>query len=156
MTIEVDGIDHIYLAVSDMARSESFYDRLMSSLNFRKSKGPLATGDVHIHYFNQVTQLSLRPSKTKITHNPSAPGLHHLCLRVPDSVSVDSVYARISNLGLQPSQPQVYPEYAQDYYAIDLTDPDGIRIEITNHRKERKDIVQRWSEYEEIMVQNED
>jgi hypothetical protein len=29
MNIEVIGIDHIYLSVSDLARSESFYDRTM-------------------------------------------------------------------------------------------------------------------------------
>ena len=37
MSSEVIGIDHIYIAVSDMKRSEAFYDRAMTALGFRKS-----------------------------------------------------------------------------------------------------------------------
>ena len=34
---EVIGIDHIYIAVSDLSRSEIFYDRvLLDTLGFRK------------------------------------------------------------------------------------------------------------------------
>ena len=36
---EVTGMDHIYIAVSDLERSELFYDRvLLGALNFRKNK----------------------------------------------------------------------------------------------------------------------
>ena len=36
---EVTGIDHIYIAVSDLGRSEIFYDLvLLGALNFRKNK----------------------------------------------------------------------------------------------------------------------
>ena len=36
---EVTGIDHIYIAVSDLERSEVFYDQvLLGALNFRKNK----------------------------------------------------------------------------------------------------------------------
>lgn len=30
----------------------------------------------------------------------------------------------------------LYPEYAPDYYAIFFSDPDGIRLELTNFRQE--------------------
>jgi catechol 2,3-dioxygenase-like lactoylglutathione lyase family enzyme len=36
---EVEGIDHISITVSDLARSEAFYDQvLLSTLGFRKNK----------------------------------------------------------------------------------------------------------------------
>jgi catechol 2,3-dioxygenase-like lactoylglutathione lyase family enzyme len=39
---EVTGIDHIYIAVSDLSRSEIFYDRvLQDTLGFRKNKTPI-------------------------------------------------------------------------------------------------------------------
>ena len=39
---EVTGIDHIYIAVSDLARSEIFYDRvLLDTLGFHKNKTPI-------------------------------------------------------------------------------------------------------------------
>lgn len=37
MNIEVIGIDHIYVSVTDLARSEAFYDRIMPVLGFLKN-----------------------------------------------------------------------------------------------------------------------
>jgi glyoxylase I family protein len=46
--IEVTGIDHIYIAVSDLSRSEIFYDRvLLDTLGFKKNKFTLG-GEPHI------------------------------------------------------------------------------------------------------------
>jgi glyoxylase I family protein len=45
---EVTGIDHIYIAASNLARSEIFYDRvLLDTLGFRKNKFKLG-GEPHI------------------------------------------------------------------------------------------------------------
>src|SRR6266540_1331752 len=46
MSVEVIGIDHLYLAVSDLQRSEKYWDRIMPLLGFRKNsfqneRGPL-------------------------------------------------------------------------------------------------------------------
>jgi hypothetical protein len=39
---EVIGIDHIYIAASDLSRSEIFYDRvLLDTLGFRKKATPI-------------------------------------------------------------------------------------------------------------------
>ncbi len=150
MEIKVDGIDHIYLTVGQLAESEVFYDRLMSVLGFRKVKRPLAGGDFHVHYFNRVTQVTLRPARSNVSHDPYAPGLHHLCLRVSGKANVDEAVARLETLGLHPSDPRLYPEYAPDYYATFLTDPDGIRLEITNHRAGRREIVDEWQTFAKI------
>jgi hypothetical protein len=37
MSIEIIGIDHIYITVPDLGRSEEFYDRTMTILGFRKN-----------------------------------------------------------------------------------------------------------------------
>ncbi len=51
--IEVTGIDHLYIAVSDLSRSEAFYDGVMlQALGFRKNTFGVA-GDPHIQYFNR-------------------------------------------------------------------------------------------------------
>ena len=67
MSIEVGGIDHVYVAVTDLARSEAFYDGVMRLLGFKKGTAPIA-GEPHFHYFNQVTQYSLRPAKRTGPH----------------------------------------------------------------------------------------
>jgi catechol 2,3-dioxygenase-like lactoylglutathione lyase family enzyme len=45
---EITGIDHIYISVSDLQRSELFYDRvLLQTFGFRKNQFTLG-GDPHI------------------------------------------------------------------------------------------------------------
>ena len=52
MGIEVIGLDHIYLTVSDLEKSERFYDAAMTILGFRKN-GFVNEGDRHVQYYNQ-------------------------------------------------------------------------------------------------------
>ena len=44
---------------------------------------PIA-GERHLHYFNRVTQYSIRPARSAGPHDPYRPGLHHLCFDVED------------------------------------------------------------------------
>lgn len=142
--VEVVGLDHIYLAVSDFARSEKFYDTVFGLLDFRKIDAPIG-GDQHRHYFNKAMQISIRPSRGG-KHDPYAPGLHHLCLQVADNSALDKIAGLLQSAGITATQPALYPQYADDYYAIFLDDPDGIRLEIVARRTRRKLTVERWSE----------
>jgi glyoxylase I family protein len=49
-------------------------------------------------------------------------------------------------LGIATSEPRTYPEYAPDYVATFFADPDGIRLEITNYRQERRDRHDHWND----------
>src|SRR6266481_4582638 len=96
---EVIGIDHIYIAVSDLERSEVFYDRVMwEALGFRKNKFTLG-GDPHIQYFNRHFGYVLRPSRTQAAHDSYVPGLHHFCLRVESVAGVAAVAAQLRSAG---------------------------------------------------------
>ena len=143
MSVEVIGIDHLYLAVSDLPQSEAYYDRIMPLLGFRKNSFQ-NEGDLHIQYYNRQFGFVLRPAHTKSAHDPLAPGLHHFCFRVEDCAAVDRVAKRFSELGIECSAPQLYPEYAPDYYAIFFRDPDGLRLEVTNYRQERRKRFADW------------
>lgn len=138
MPVEVIGIDHIYLSVADLAVSEAFYDRLMGVLAFRKVTSTIA-GDPHVHFYNRQFGFSLRPARAGAPpHDPYAPGLHHFCFRVDDERAVDLAAAELQSLGFDVSAPRYYPEYAPDYYATFFSDPDGVRLEITNFREQRR------------------
>lgn len=138
-SVDVIGIDHLYLSVAELARSEAFYDGVMRILDFRKVARPLAGGDMHIHYYNAVLQLSLRPARERSRdHDPYAPGLHHLCFRVGDEAQVDVVAEELAALGIDATAPRHYPEYQDDYYATFFEDPDGVRLEVVNHMTMRK------------------
>jgi catechol 2,3-dioxygenase-like lactoylglutathione lyase family enzyme len=142
--VEVVGVDHVYLTVSDMVRSLAFYDTVLGLLDFRALDAPIG-GDPHRHYFNKVMQISIRPAKGG-THDPYAPGLHHLCLQVADKAAVDRIARLLRDAGIEISDPALYPQYADDYYAIFFDDPDGIRHEIVARRARRKLTVERWTE----------
>ncbi len=141
---EVIGIDHIYITVSDLARSEHFYDlAFLKTLGFQKNKFALG-GDPHVQYFNRHFGYVLRPSRSGDKHDSYAPGLHHFCLRVDSATDVAAVATRLRALGIEASKAKLYPEYAHDYWATFFTDPDGLRLEITNYRQERRDRHDNW------------
>jgi catechol 2,3-dioxygenase-like lactoylglutathione lyase family enzyme len=75
-----------------------------------------------------------------------APGFHHLCLQLRDEAEVDAAYTKLRALGLDATEPRLYPVYFEDYYATFFEDPDGIRLELVNRRARRNEIVARWEE----------
>lgn len=146
MTVEVIGVDHVYITVSDLDRSQGFYDPVMAILDFRKLVRPLSGGELHVHYFNRSFQFSLRPARSPMqVHDSYSPGLHHFCFRVSDRGAVDSAARELSDRGIAASTPRLYPEYHEDYYATFFQDPDGIRLEIVNHMANRRAAVEHWS-----------
>lgn len=141
---EVTGIDHIYISVSDLQQSEIFYDRaLVETMGFRKNKFTLG-GDPHIQYFNRHFGFVVRPSRTLSAHVPCSPGLHHFCFRVETADEVSTVATQLRSKGIEASEARLYPEYAPDYWATVFTDPDGIRLEVTNYRQERRERHDNW------------
>ena len=142
-TLEVTAVDHVYVTVSDFDRAVAFYDRVMRLLGFRKGTMAIA-GERHAHYFNRVTQYSIRPAHTRHPYDSYGPGLHHLCFRLASNDAVDAAARDLCALGIAASAPRFYPEYAPDYYATFFNDPDGIRLEIVAHRRMRTIIHDQW------------
>jgi catechol 2,3-dioxygenase-like lactoylglutathione lyase family enzyme len=141
---EVIGIDHIYIAVTNVARSEPFYDRaLQEVLGFHKNKFTLG-GEPHIQYFNRHFGFVLRPARRSSAHDSYLPGLHHLCFRVESAADVKAVAAKLADAGISATEPKLHEEYAPDYWATFFTDPDGIRLEVTNYRQERRTRHDNW------------
>ncbi len=135
---DVTGIDHIYIAVSDLTRSEIFYDQvLLNILGFRKNKFSLS-GDAHIHYYNRHFGYVLRPAHTSTKHDSYSAGLHHFCFRVDSVDDVVKVARQLRVAGIETTEAKLHAEYADDYWATYFADPDGIRLEVTNYRAERR------------------
>lgn len=148
--VTVIGLDHIYLTVSDVVRSEAFYDPVMQALGFRKGDKPIA-GERHAHYFCPVLQISLRPARSPRPHDPYAPGLHHLCLQLPDRTQVDAAYRSLRELGVPATEPALYPEYNPDHYATFFQDPDGLRLELVTRTPYRDALTEEWSRYRHFL-----
>jgi glyoxylase I family protein len=140
---EIIGIDHLYVTVSDLARSERFYDVVMAALGFRKSEFAIH-GERHVQYYNRHFGYVLRPARSKAAHDPYAPGMHHLCLRVESESEVRAAAAELAKAGISASEPKLFAQYAPDYFAVFFSDPDGLRLEITNYRRERRQRHDHW------------
>jgi catechol 2,3-dioxygenase-like lactoylglutathione lyase family enzyme len=65
-------------------------------------------------------------------------------LRVDSHNDVVEAAKRLQAAGIEISEPKLFPEYAADYFAVFFNDPDGIRLEITNYRQERRERYERW------------
>jgi catechol 2,3-dioxygenase-like lactoylglutathione lyase family enzyme len=145
MAVEVLGLDHLYITVTDFPRAEKFYDAIMERLGFRKGDRAIG-GDPHAHYFNQSLQYTIRPARGRSAqHDPYAPGLHHVCLQVANRSAVDEAHRELIRLGVAATQPREYPEYNDDYYATFFSDPDGIRLEIVARSRTREEISASWA-----------
>lgn len=141
---EIIGIDHIYITVSDLPRAERFYDCVLQQvLGFRKNAFALH-GEPHVQYFNRHFGYVLRPARSSAPPDAYAPGLHHFCLRVESIADVVSVANALRAAGVDASEARCFPDYAPDYWATFFTDPDGLRLEVTNYRQERRDRHDRW------------
>lgn len=144
---QVIGIDHIYITVLDLQRSEIFYDLLfIQVLEFKKNTFQI-NQQPHIQYYNHLFGFVIRPAYSQSAHDAYAPGLHHFCLRVESADDVISASQQLKQLGIACTAASLYADYAADYIATFLTDPDGIRLEITNYRQERKQRHDEWNHH---------
>jgi glyoxylase I family protein len=140
----VTGIDHIYITVSDMARAEAFYTTVLGQvLGFRHNRFTLG-GDPHVQFYNRHFGYVLRPARVASAHEPYSPGLHHFCFRVATVADVTEAAQALQAAGIAATDAKLYPDYAPDYWATFFTDPDGIRLEITNYRLERRQRHDEW------------
>jgi glyoxylase I family protein len=148
--MEVLGLDHLYLAVSDLTRAEDFYDRALAVLGFRKCDKTIG-GDPHRHYFNRVMQVSIRPARTDIAHDCYAPGLHHISLQLAGPTEVDEAVRALREVGVAADEAKRYPEYNPDYYATFFEDPDGIRWELVGRTPYRDALVRHWDDFRVVV-----
>ena len=140
----VTGIDHIYITVSDMARAEAFYTTVLGQvLGFRHNCFTLG-GDPHVQFYNRHFGYVLRPARVASAHEPYSPGLHHFCFRVDTVADVTEAAQALQAAGIAATDAKLYPDYAPDYWATFFADPDGIRLEITNYRLERRQRHDLW------------
>lgn len=125
--MQVLGVEHIDLCVSQLARSRDFYDRLLSALGFRRVEHPS-----YLAWSNGHLTLGLRAARGE-SHGPVdryRPGLHHLALRAAKREDVDALFAFLEQQQMEVLDPPAeYPEYGPGYYAVFFADPDGMKLE---------------------------
>ncbi len=117
-------IDHVSLAVSDLARSTAFYEPVLATLGMRRLGG----GGARVGFGRRYPELW-------INHRPGllplgADGGAHVCLRATTTAAVDAFHATaLAHGGHDDGAPGPRRGTMTPYYAAFVRDPDGNRLE---------------------------
>jgi catechol 2,3-dioxygenase-like lactoylglutathione lyase family enzyme len=118
-------IDHISIAVRDLAASARFYETVLATIGLSKLRDQPTT----VGFGKKYPEFWLNERRTMAPLAPDS-GVH-ICLRAPTTAAVDAFYAAALAGGASPDgAPGPRPEYSAGYYAAFVRDPDGNRIEV--------------------------
>jgi catechol 2,3-dioxygenase-like lactoylglutathione lyase family enzyme len=130
--VQIRGVDHLYLTVSEPERSLAFYDRLMGYLGLEKLERPMKVAIAA--YESRAARFTLYLTPARRGRGPVdryAPGLHHLSFEVGSRQEVDLVFRELLAMGAEIlDAPADYPHYREQFYAVYFADPDGIKLEV--------------------------
>jgi catechol 2,3-dioxygenase-like lactoylglutathione lyase family enzyme len=118
-------IDHISIAVRDLAAAARFYERLLATLGMIKLR---EWPDAAVGYGKKYPEfwINKRASMAPIATDSGV----HICLRAPSTEAVDAFHAAaIMAGGASDGVSGLRAEYHENYYAAFIRDPDGNRIE---------------------------
>lgn len=129
--VELNGIAHIQLTVSDLETSIPFYRALLPKLGLTLVNDT----ETSVYGVGQRTGIVISaadPDLAKDGFNQRRPGLHHFCFRTRSRDDVDKVHQIAVELGAHIVHGPQEDGFAPGYYSVLFEDPDGIRIE-ANH-----------------------
>ena len=118
-------IDHISIAVRDLKKAEPFYASLLAPLGMTKLR---EWPDAAVGFGKKYPEfwINKRTAMDRVTEDSGV----HICLRAPDTASVDAFYAAALKAGgSSDGAPGLRPHYYPGYYAAFIRDADGNRIE---------------------------
>jgi catechol 2,3-dioxygenase-like lactoylglutathione lyase family enzyme len=129
--MEINGIAHIQLTVSDFATSVAFYKRLLPFLGLT----PVMDFDGFFYCVGARTGVAISPCDDAHRDERFVQrrvGLHHVCFRARERADVDTLHAFLVEIGAKVVHPPEEAHWAPGYYSVLFEDPDGIRLEC-NH-----------------------
>lgn len=128
--VNVIGIDHLAIRVSDLERSKAFYDQVLGFLGFTLEWA----FDRVIGWTNGETMFWITEADAlgrKHKHRTGDVGFHHYAFELGAREDVDALYAFLLDQGVTiVDAPADYPDYGEGYYAVYFLDPDGLKLEV--------------------------
>lgn len=131
MSVEVNGVAHSFLTVSDFPAARAFYGKLLPFLGMK----PVLDGEGFFYCVGGRTALGIMRGADEFRGErfiQSRVGLHHLCFRARERQDVDALHAFLGEIGATIVHPPEDGPWAPGYYSVLFEDPDGIRLEL-NH-----------------------
>jgi len=130
MSIELNGIAHIQLTVTDSARCLPFWEQLCHFFQMQT----LIRSDDTVYCIGSRTGILVRSApagRDGGRFDQLRSGLHHFCFRARSREDVDAAARRAAELGATiVHPPEDGAQFAPGYYSVLFEDPDGIRVEV--------------------------
>lgn len=129
--MEINGIAHVMLTVSDFERCRPFYRELLTFLGLR----PVIDTDGMLYCVGGRTAFGIRscaPEHVGQRFDQTRIGLHHVCFRAREREEVDALHRFLEERDARIVHPPEDGPWAPGYYSVLFEDPDGIRLEM-NH-----------------------
>jgi catechol 2,3-dioxygenase-like lactoylglutathione lyase family enzyme len=121
-------IDHVSVAVRDLAAAARFYEMALGALGYAKLDERPATVGFGKRY--PEFWLNLRPAHVPPAADAEIHSGAHVALRARASDAVDAFHAAALRAGgTCEGPPGLRPQHGKGYYAAFIRDPDGNRIE---------------------------
>jgi catechol 2,3-dioxygenase-like lactoylglutathione lyase family enzyme len=129
--IEINGMAHVVLKVSNWPACRAFYERVLPFLGM----SPVFEGEDMIYYVGARTALGVgrcdeRHAGERFVQN--GVGLHHLCFRARSDADVDAVHDFLVSMNATIVHGPERGPWAPGYYSVLFEDPVGTRLEV-NH-----------------------
>lgn len=127
--MEINGIAHVFLTVSDFAACRPFYVRLLGFLGLTQ----VIDAEQMIYFVGGRTAVGVVPAEERYHAERFAQlrsGLHHLCFRARTRDDVDEVHRFLVEHGVKIVHAPEDGPWAPGYYSVLFEDPDGIRLEV--------------------------
>ena len=117
-------LNHVSIGVRDIARTKRFYDAALKPLGCKA----LSASDSSLGYGKDAVVLWISSTDAPVQADEKS-GLH-FCFDAPSQQSVAAFHAAALGAGGRDNgKPGVRPDYAPNYYAAFVVDPDGYRLE---------------------------
>ena len=128
--VNVIGIDHLAIRVSDLERSRAFYDLVLGFLGFTLEwEFDRVIGWTNGETLFWIAEADAQARKHK--HRTGDVGYHHYAFELGAREDVDALYAFLLDQGVTiVDAPTDYPDYGEGYYAVYFLDPDGMKLEV--------------------------
>jgi catechol 2,3-dioxygenase-like lactoylglutathione lyase family enzyme len=129
--MEINGIAHIFLTVSNIDACLPFYEPLLNFLGLRT----VMKTDGMLYCIGGRTAVGIAQAEEQYRRERFAQfrvGLHHVCFRARERADVDTIHKYLVEAGAKIVHPPEDGPWAPGYYSVLFEDPDGIRLEV-NH-----------------------
>ncbi len=130
MAIEINGMAHVVLTVSNFPAARAFYGKLLPQFGMT----PVFDGDRFFYCVGGRTAIGIEPCAAEHRNErfvQQRVGLHHLCLRARSREDVDRCAAVVQEIGGTVIRGPEEGTWAPGYYSVLFEDPDGIRLELS-------------------------